>query len=94
MITTYYVSPDFEARAREAKPDDDIRVDNRLVGDNWYAMTGILPNKGLPPLPPGWKDDETKVGAHHQNCDARDKKHLGACVDGFGNKIPRVKRGE
>lgn len=56
MITTYYVSPAFEARAREAKPGADIRVDDRLLGDNWYSMTGILP-KCLPPLPPGWIEE-------------------------------------
>lgn len=61
MKTTYYVSPTFEAKAREAKPDDDIRVDNRLLGDNWYSMTGHLPTKGLPPLPPGWIEEGKAV---------------------------------
>lgn len=56
MITIYYVSPSFEAKAREAKPDADIRVDERLIGDNWFALTGTLP-KGLPPLPPGWVEE-------------------------------------
>ncbi len=57
MITTYYVSPALEARARAARPDEDIKVDDRLLGDNWYALTGMLPKKGLPPLPPGWVEE-------------------------------------
>ena len=57
MKTTYYVAPEFAERARAIKPDEDIRVDARLLGDNWFAVTGMLPNKGLPPVPPGWREE-------------------------------------
>ena len=63
MITTYYVSPEFEARAREIKPDAVIKVDDRLIGDNWYALTGMLPNKGRPKLPPGWIEEGKAIDA-------------------------------
>lgn len=59
MKTVYFVSPGFEERARAIKPDEDIRVDPRLLGDNWYAFTGNLPVTPLkmPKLPPGWVEE-------------------------------------
>lgn len=57
MKTTYFVSADFEKQAREMRPGEDIRVDPRLLGTIWHAVTGNLPTKGLPPLPPGWVEE-------------------------------------